>query len=115
MTPRRIATHQLRDPRQEHQLEEEQPYQPADHAGGRPLPLAARQPPRRRVQKGEQPRLQEQAVPLKPEERLSHHAEREITPPQQRQRRRPPHPPPHHPQQRRAPPTAQPETSSPPP
>src|SRR5207245_4848393 len=62
---------------------------------------------------GEQPRLEEQAVPLKPEERLSHHAEREITRPQQRKRRRLRHARHHQQRERTAPPAEQPESSIP--
>ena len=92
VTPPRVAARELRDPGEEHQLEEEQPHEPTQRPRRHPLLLEARQPLRGRVQQREQARLEQQPIPLKPQEGLTHDTERQVERPEEREHRRLRHP-----------------------
>ena len=85
MAPRRIAAHELRDTREEHQAKQQPPQEPAHPGRGRPVPDQARREPGRRVQHRQQPGLEQQPVPLEPEECLARDAERQIADPEEQQ------------------------------
>ena len=84
--PGGIAAQELGRAREEHELEQQEHQQHAGERRRAPLP-AAQAPGGRRPQHRQQPRLQQQRVPLKGEEVLSRHGEREVQRPEQEEHR----------------------------
>src|SRR5690349_6855245 len=81
MAPRRITARELRGPRQYHESEQLPPYEPASERERRALGREARYDLRGREQEREQPGLEEERIPLEPQECLSRHREREVADP----------------------------------
>ena len=85
--PGRIAARELRNTGEEHEPEDESPDEPSHDGRGSTLALEAGTKLDGRVQHGQEPGLEQQAVPLEPEERLADHAERQVRDPEQQEDR----------------------------